>query len=122
MRELELSLLLANFPFFVSMLLFSMGCLIVLTQPNLIKKVIGLNVMETAIFLFFISMGNIYGGVPPIFNPATGGEIYVNPLPQALILTGIVVSFSVTAFALSIIISLYRFYGTVHVTELMKMR
>ncbi len=122
MRELDVFMLLANFPYFVSILLFSMGCLIVLTQPNLIKKVIGLNVMETAIFLFFIAVGNISGGAPPIVNPATGGVLYVNPLPQALILTGIVVSFSVTAFALAMIVSLYRFYGTVHVSELMKMR
>lgn len=122
MRELSFHLLLINFPYFVSILLFSMGCLIVLTQHNLIKKVIGINVMETGIFLFFIALGNIDGGTPPIIDPVNGGVVYVNPLPQALILTGIVVSFSVTAFALSIIVSLYRFYGTVHVTELMKMR
>ena len=78
--------------------------------------------METSIFLFFIAAGNIKGAVPPIYNPAQGDVLYVNPIPQALILTGIVVGFSVTAFALSIIVSLYRFYGTVHVTELMKMR
>ncbi len=99
-----------------------MGTLIVLTQQNLIKKVIGINIMETAIFLFFIAVGNMHGGVAPIFDPLHPDAPYVNPLPSVLMLTGIVVSFSVTAFALSIIVSLYRFYGTVHVTELMKMR
>lgn len=122
MPALDFEIILANFPFIASILLFSMGCLIILTQQNLIKKVIGINVMETSIFLFFLSLGNIIPGGPPIVRPGMEGVVYVNPLPQALILTGIVVSFSVTAFALAIIVSLYRFYGTVYVDELMKMR
>ena len=122
MPALDFEIILANFPFIASILLFSMGCLIILTQQNLIKKVIGINVMETSIFLFFLSLGNIIPGGPPIVRPGMEEVIYVNPLPQALILTGIVVSFSVTAFALAIIVSLYRFYGTVYVDELMKMR
>jgi len=119
---LDFQIIVANFPFLASIFLFSMGCLIILTQQNLIKKVIGINVMETSIFLFFLAIGNIIPGGPPIVRPGMEEVIYVNPLPQALILTGIVVSFSVTAFALAITVSLYRFYGTVYVDELMKMR
>lgn len=122
MPALDFNLILANFPFFASILLFSMGCLIILAQQNLIKKVIGISVMETSIYLFFLSLGNVIPGGPPIVRPGMEDVIYVNPLPQALILTGLVVSFSVTAFALAIIVSLYRFYGTVYVDELMKMR
>lgn len=122
MNAFDFNILLYNFPYLVSVLIFSLGCLIILTQQNLIKKVIGINVMETSIFLFFIAGGNIRGGVPPLFDPEKAEAVYVNPLPQALVLTGIVVGFAITVFALAMIVSLYRFYGTVHVNELMKMR
>lgn len=122
MGAFDFGLLYQNFPYLISMVVFSLGCLIVLTQQNLIKKVIGINVMETSIFLFFIAVGNIRGGVAPIFNPENSEAIYINPLPQALVLTGIVVSFSITVFALAIIVGLYRFYGTIHVNKLMRMR
>ncbi len=122
MAAIKFEILLLNFPYLMSIILFSMGCLIILTQSNLIKKVIGINVMETAIFHFFIAAGNIRGGSAPILSPESGEAIYVNPLPQALVLTGIVVSFSITVFALAIIVGLYKFYGTIHVDKLMKMR
>ncbi len=99
-----------------------MGTLIVLTQQNLIKKVIGINIMETAIFLFFIAVGNMHGGVAPIFDPLHPDAPYVNPLPSVLMLTGIVVSFSVTAFALALIVKLYIFYGTICAPNFMKMK
>jgi multicomponent Na+:H+ antiporter subunit C len=118
----DLELLLTNFPYFVSIVLFSMGTLIVLTQPNLIKKVIGINILESAIFLFFIIVGNIQGGVPPIFDPQFPDALYINPLPSCLMLTGIVVSFSVTAFALALIVKLYIFYGTICAPNFMKMK
>jgi len=118
----DLELLIINFPYFVAIILFSMGTLIVLTQTNLIKKVIGINIMETAIFLFFITVGNIHGGVPPIFDPLNPDIIYVNPLPSVLMLTGIVVSFSVTAFALALIVKLYIYYGTISAPNFMKLK
>ncbi|MGM0652077.1 MAG: sodium:proton antiporter [Bacillota bacterium] len=115
--------ILLNFPYFVSIILFSMGTLIVLTQPNLVKKVIGINIMETAIFLFFISIGNIrYDGIPPIYDPNYPHALYVNPLPSVLMLTGIVVSFSVTAFALALIVKLYIYYGTISAPNFMKLK
>lgn len=117
-----ITVLYQNFPFFMSMVLFSLGCLIILTQNNLIKKVIGINIMETSIFHFFIASGNFRGGVAPILDPEYADALYVNPLPQALVLTGIVVGFSITVFALAIIVGLYRFYGTIYVNKLMKMR
>lgn len=120
---MDISRLLLNYPFFISIILFCLGCLCILTQHNLIKKVIGINIMETGIFLFFIAVGNIVGGVAPIYDPALPQEIiYINPLPSALMLTGIVVSFSVTSFALAIIVKLYQFYGTVYAPDIMRMR
>lgn len=119
---MDLELLIINFPYFVSIILFSMGTLIVLTQPNLVKKVIGINIMESAIFLFFIIVGNIHGGVPPIFDPQFPDALYINPLPSCLMLTGIVVSFSVTAFALALIVKLYIYYGTISSPNFMRMK
>jgi multicomponent Na+:H+ antiporter subunit C len=118
----DLELLLINFPYFVSIVLFSMGTLIVLTQTNLIKKVIGINIMQCGIFLFFIVVGNIIGGIPPIYDPQLPDALYINPLPSCLMLTGIVVSFSVTAFALALIVKLYIFYGTICAPNFMKLR
>ena len=116
-------MLLVNYPYVISIILFCLGCLCILTQHNLIKKVIGINIMETSIFLFFIAVGNISGGVAPIYDPNLPADVlYVNPLPSTLMLTGIVVSFSVTAFALAIIVKLYYFYGTVYAPDIMRMR
>ncbi len=112
-----------NYPYVISIILFSLGCLCILTQHNLIKKVIGINIMETGIFLFFIALGNIKGGVPPIYDPTLPEKtLYINPLPSVLMLTGIVVSFSITAFALAIIVKLYYFYGKVYAPDIMRMR
>ncbi len=119
---MDLELLFINFPYFVAIILFSMGTLIVLTQTNLIKKVIGINILQSAIFLFFITVGNIEGGVPPIYDPQFPDVLYINPLPSCLMLTGIVVSFSVTAFALALIVKLYLFYGTICTPNFMKLK
>lgn len=81
-----------------------------LLDRNLIKKIIGLNVFQTGIFLFFVTSAFRLGGRPPIIQ-AEGP--YVNPLPHVLILTALVVGVSVTAVALGLIIRLYRAYGTV---------
>jgi len=78
--------------------------------------------MEGSIYVFFIAAGNIRGGVAPILDMGEPGLVYVNPLPQALMLTGIVVSVSVTAFSLALIMKLYRFYGTVDAREIMRIR
>ncbi len=116
----------ANYPYFVSVILFSIGCYMILSQSNLVKKVIGINIMESAIFLFFVAIGNIRGGLPPVLSHYQSGPdpqaVYINPLPSALVLTGIVVSLSVTAFALSIVVKLYNYYGTIETTEIIKLR
>lgn len=114
--------LISNYPYFIAIIIFAVGTLIVLTQPNLMKKLIGINIMENAIFLFFIAVGNIVGGQPPIVDPAAPDALYINPLPSALVLTGIVVSFCITAFALALIVKLYKYYGTVNAPDFMKMR
>lgn len=112
--------LLANMHFLTAMILFLIGFHTMLTHSNLIKKIIGMNIMETGIFLFFISIGYVRGGSAPIIGK--GISSFVNPLPSALILTGIVVGVSLTAFALALIIKLYKYYGTVDADEIMRLR
>ncbi len=110
-----------NMYYLVSVILFVIGFHTMLTHSNLIKKVIGMNIMDTAIFLFFVSTGYVQGGVAPIIEPGVE-QAYINPLPTALILTGIVVAVSVTAFALSLVVKIYEHYGTLDAEEIMRIR
>lgn len=93
-----------------------------LTHPNLIKKVIGMNIIDSSIFLFFVSVGYVEGGKSPIVENSDTALNYVNPLPSGLMLTGIVVSVSITAFALALIIKIYQYYGTLNVEEIIEIR
>ena len=102
-----------------AMILFGIGFVTMLMQKNLIKKIIGLNIMDTAIFLFLASKGYITGRAAPIIvDGITAAEHYVNPTPSALVLTGIVVAVSITAFALAITLKLYKQYGTLDMDEI----
>ncbi|NLJ84941.1 MAG: cation:proton antiporter subunit C [Firmicutes bacterium] len=105
-----------------SVVLFIIGASTVLTRSNLFKKLIGINIMESAIFLMFIAAGNTRGGAVPILDQANPGASYINPIPSALMLTGIVVSVSVTAFALALIVRLYDSYGTTNARRIAEMR
>lgn len=106
-----------------SVILFGVGFTILLLNSNLIKKIIGMNIMDTAVFLFFIAKGYIIGREAPIIVGAhKGAEGYINPIPSSLMLTGIVVAVSTTAFALALTIKMYEKYGTVELDEILKMR
>lgn len=108
----------------VAVLLFGIGFTTLLLQRNLIKKIIGFNIMDTAIYLFLTSAGYIQGRTAPILKDGvTSAVAYVNPIPSGLVLTGIVVSVSVTALMLSLTIRLYRRYHTLdfdRITLMMK--
>ena len=110
-----------NYFYLCSIAIFLIGFHTLLTHSNLIKKVIGMNIMETAIFLFIVSIGYIRDRHPPIVVEAER-HMMINPLPSALVLTGIVVGVSLTAFALSMIVKLYKYYGTVDIDEIMEIR
>ena len=103
----------------VAILLFGIGFTTLLLHQNLIKKIIGLNIMDTAVFLFLTSQGFIINRSAPIL--AEGAETvkgYVNPIPSGLVLTGIVVSVSVTAVMLALTIRLYRRYHTLDIDSI----
>ena len=104
----------------VSMILFGIGFTTMLLHPNLIKKIIGLNIMDTAIYLFLAAKGYIEGKLAPIIvNGDLSMVTYINPIPSSLVLTGIVVSVSVTAISLSLVQRLYRKYNTLNIDEIM---
>ena len=111
--------LLANYGETIAMFLFGIGFSDLLLQRNLIKKIIGLNIMDTAIYLFLAQKGYILGRAAPIVvNGVQDVDAYINPVPSGLVLTGIVVSVSVTALMLSLTIRLYRRYRTLDLDEI----
>lgn len=117
-----LAKLLHNYPYLIAALIFAVGCYTVLSHSNLMRKVIGINVMETAVFLFFVAAGNVRGGRPPIIDLQNPDQLYVNPLPSALVLTGIVVGVSVTALALALVVRINRQFGTIDADEIAAIR
>jgi len=111
--------LLANYGEAVAMILFGIGFANLLFQKNLIKKIIGFNIMDTAIYLFLAEKGYISGRMPPIVvNGIQEVGAYINPIPSGLVLTGIVVSVSVSALMLSLTIRLYKRYHTLDLDEI----
>ena len=113
--------LLSNYFETAAMILFGIGFTTLFLQKNLIKKVIGLNIMDSAVYLFLASKGYIEGRLAPIVvNGITDMEAYINPVPAGLVLTGIVVGVSVTAVSLSLIQKLYKEYHTLDMDEIME--
>lgn len=102
-----------------AVILFAIGFSTLLLHRNLLKKIIGMNIMDTAVYLFLTSIGYIRGRLAPILvEGATSVSDYVNPIPAGLVLTGIVVSVSVTAVMLSLTIRLYQRYHTLNLDEI----
>jgi multicomponent Na+:H+ antiporter subunit C len=102
--------------------LFLVGLYGVITRRNLVKIAISLSIMEISTFLFFALVGYISGGVAPIVNPADPDKVYVDPLPQALVLTAIVIGLATTALLLAVIIRIYRKYNTFDIREIRNLR
>ena len=115
---MDISNLLTNYEEAVAVILFGIGFSNLLLQKNLIKKIIGLNIMDTAMYLFLALKGYITGRKAPIVvDGIQKVEAYINPIPSGLVLTGIVVSVSVSALMLSLTIRLYRRYNTLDLDE-----
>ena len=101
-----------------ALILFGIGFTNLLLNRNMMKKIIGLSMMDSAIYLFLASYGYIAGRVAPIIEDAAAPlevSAYVNPLPAGLVLTGIVVSVSVTAIMLALTLRLYKRYHTLDI-------
>lgn len=107
-------LFLSRYVYLMIVILLTIGLYGMLVKRNLLKKLIGMNILQTAIFLFFIEGATKSGGTVPVIDPLLGTEAanYINPLPHVLILTGIVVGMSLTGVALAFLLLIYRKYKT----------
>lgn len=115
--ELTGSFFVGHYNYWMTIVLMMIGLYIVVSRGNLVKKIVGLNVFQTSVFMLYISMGKIIGGTAPILtdNP---DEVYSNPLPHVLILTAIVVGVATTALGLALIVRIREQYGTIEEDEI----
>lgn len=122
----------SHYNYWVVIFLMMVGFYILISRGNLIKKIVGLNVFQTSVFMLYISMSKITGGTPPILigdahgeahGGAAGGEavehvVYSNPLPHVLILTAIVVGIATTSVGLALAVRIKEAYGTLEEDEI----
>ncbi len=111
--------LLGLYNYWIVFFLMMCGFYIVIARGNLVKKIVGLNIFQASVFVFYISMGKVSGGTAPII--IEGATAYSNPLPHVLILTAIVVGVATTALGLSLVVRINEAYGTVEEEELGEM-
>lgn len=114
--------LLINYEEVTAMILFAIGFTMMVFSKNILKKIMGLNIMDTGIYLYLTAMGYIEGRLSPIV-PSTGaissGD-YINPIPTGLVLTGIVVSVSFSALMLALTVKLYKKFHTLNLDEIFR--
>ncbi|QGH32798.1 cation:proton antiporter [Gracilibacillus salitolerans] len=107
-------------PYVVVIILFCLGMYTIITKKNLIKIVIGVTIVESSLILLLMLVGYIPGGTAPILDK--GYELVVDPIPQALALTTIVIGGSVTAVMLAMVIKVHKRYRTLNIDEIRKLR
>jgi len=117
MPEFDLRFILGHYNYWMFVILMMTGLYITVSRGNLIKKVIGLNIFQAAVFMLYISMGKITGGTAPVLIEDPDA-VYSNALPHVLILTAIVVGIATTAVALALILRIRETYGTIEEDEL----
>ena len=106
------------FNYWMVIILMMMGLYIVVSRGNLVKKIVGLNIFPTSVFLLYISMGKVSGGTAPILTGKP--EVFSNPLPHVLILTAIVVGIATTALGLALVVRIKQSYDTIEEDEIQK--
>ena len=124
MDSYYLSFIYGLLPYWLFIILMLSGLFIVVSRGNLIKKIVGLNIFQTSVFMFYISIGKISGGTAPILLDKAIGKpdvLYSNPLPHVLILTAIVVGIATTALGLALIIRIREEYNTIEEDEILEM-
>jgi multicomponent Na+:H+ antiporter subunit C len=104
---------LSLYNYWVSAVLLLIGLYAIISRGNLIKRMIGLNIFQAAVFLLYISMNKMEGGTAPILVPGEVGGVFSNPLPQVLILTAIVVGIATTALGLAVVVRIREEYGSI---------
>jgi len=111
--------ILGLYNYWIVIFLMMTGFYIVIARGNLVKKIIGLNIFQTAVFLLYITMGKLRGGTAPILDDRF--ESYSHPLPSVLILTAIVVGVATTSVALALVVRIKEAYGTVEEDEIQQL-
>ena len=120
----NLNFIYGHLPYWLFIILMLSGLFIVVSRGNLIKKIVGLNIFQTSVFMFYISIGKMKGGTAPILLDESANNsavIYSNPLPHVLILTAIVVGIATTALGLALIIKIREEYDSVEEDDIQKM-
>ena len=102
--------------YWIVVVLMMTGFYIIIAHNNLVKKIVGLNIFQVSVFVFYITMAKVKGGTAPIL--ADGIEVYSNPLPHVMILTAIVVGVATTALGLALVVRIRDAYGTIEDDEI----
>lgn len=108
--------IIAHYNYFITIFLMVSGLYVVIARGNMVKKLVGLGLFQTSVYLLYISPGKILGGTAPIIDPAY--TVYSNPLPHVLILTAIVVGVATLALGLAITVRINEAYGTIEEDEI----
>ncbi|MFT5888344.1 MAG: multicomponent Na+:H+ antiporter subunit C [Zhongshania sp.] len=111
-----MNLIYSHYNYWVVIALMMIGFFIVIAQGNLVKKIVGLNIFQTSVFILYISAGKVSGGSAPILDDAV--SVYSNPLPHVLILTAIVVGIATTALGLALTIRIKNAYGSIEESDI----
>ena len=111
----------ASWNYLVVILLMMGGLFIVISQNNMVKKLVGLAIFQTSVFLFYITVGKVAGGTAPILV-SYGKTAYSNPLPHVLILTAIVVGVATTALGLALVLRIHAAFGSIEDDEVLAMK
>ena len=115
--------IISKYNYIIYIILMMIGFYTMIRKNNMVKKLIGMNIFQTAIILFYISIGAKRGGAIPVVDPATAEVVardIVNPLPHVLMLTAIVVSVSVTGVALATMLKIYKAYGSIDEDQILE--
>jgi multicomponent Na+:H+ antiporter subunit C len=107
-----------HFTYFITVFLMIAGLFIVISRSNLIKKLVGLSIFQTSVYLLYIAPGKLIGGTAPILSDAF--TVYSNPLPHVLILTAIVVGVATLALGLALVVRIREAYDTIEEDEILE--
>jgi multicomponent Na+:H+ antiporter subunit C len=110
--------LMGHFGYVVTVFLMMAGLYIVVASNNLIKKLVGLGIFQTSVYLLYIMPGKVIGGTAPIISPAF--TVYSNPLPHVLILTAIVVGVATLALGLALVVRIREAYGSIEEDDILQ--
>jgi multicomponent Na+:H+ antiporter subunit C len=106
----------SHYSYWITVLLMAAGLYIMIARGNLVKKLIGLSIFQTSVYLLYIAPGKLIGGTAPILSESY--KVYSNPLPHVLILTAIVVGIATLALGLAIVVRIREAYGSIEEDEI----